>query len=68
MKTDDLNKAVQEAHRFLGVADTAIRRIKSEEMRSNKFLLGGAKEIGAVKRASMDLTRALADLRHPYRE
>lgn len=31
-----------------------------------KFGFCGSKETGAVKRASMDVTRALADLRRPW--
>lgn len=36
-----------------------------EEQSSSKYLWMNPKQSGAVKRASMDLTRALAELRKP---
>lgn len=52
-----LDNAVVEAKRFLEKA----KLLKDTENVWGKYL--GSKETGAVKRASMDLTRALADLR-----
>ena len=37
----------------------------SDRMRKDHTVLSGSLETGAVRRASLDLTRALADLRRP---
>ena len=55
---EKLNKAVSEAKRFLKKADSAIKRIKSED---EYFYC--SKETGAVRRSSMDLSRELTELR-----
>jgi len=55
---EKINKSVLEARRFLKKADEAIKRIKSE---GEYFYC--SKETGAVKRASMDLSRELVNLR-----
>jgi hypothetical protein len=52
-----LKRAVAEAKRFIEVT----RAVKVEDPVA--FSLGPSKETGAAKRASMDLTRALADMR-----
>ena len=58
MNYDTLTKAEAEAKRFLA---------KCKEIRIGKDLDGitGSKRVSAVKRASLDLTRALADMRRP---
>jgi hypothetical protein len=62
MNTDELLETIREAERFI---------LKSRELisaRSKRSQYRGEnlpKEQGAVKRASMDLTRALAELRKP---
>lgn len=58
MNARTLKAAITEAERFLDLA----RELQSE------FANGyyhGSKVSGATRRASMDLTRALADLRRP---
>ena len=58
----DLTTAIQEAERFIAKAKLA--RVKVFEGR-----IFGCKETGACRRSSMDLTRALADIRRsPGRE
>ena len=37
----------------------------TERMKTEPSVIYGSKETGAVRRASLDLTRALADLRRP---
>ncbi len=67
MKPNDLFRAITEAERFLKVA----RQVKTEEMvgegkmagESWLVIYGYCKETAACKRASMDLTRALTELR-----
>lgn len=62
MNKNTLITAVTEAHRFLARAEELQQ--KYDELQGSlqdPFL--GSKESGAVRRASMDLTRALAELR-----
>jgi hypothetical protein len=60
MKLSTLNEAIWVASRF----NTAARRAQ-EKLTQDKSAVRGCKETAAVKRASMDLTRALAELRKP---
>lgn len=57
-----LDIAISEAHRFISKAVDAKKRIKVE---GNTVYITGCKETGACIRSSLDLTRALADLRKP---
>lgn len=58
MNKETLNTASIEAQRFLRAVE-ALKKAQSTNQYSNP------KESGAVRRASMDLTRALADMRTP---
>jgi hypothetical protein len=58
MNRETFNRAVTKARWFLEVASTLDAKIRQDDL---AFV--GCKETGAVHRASMDLTRALADLR-----
>lgn len=58
MNRDRLRVAVEEAERFL-------QRVNDLPTPHTGYEFY-PKEQGAIKRASMDLTRALADLRRPY--
>lgn len=58
MNKNTLEAAMNEANRFLQKA-TALHELKTH---SGQYYYP-SKETGAVKRSSMDLTRALADLR-----
>jgi hypothetical protein len=59
--TDDKLKAAQaEAERFIAAARTLRARRKKDEWLSD---WQGCRESGACRRASLDLTRALAGLR-----
>lgn len=53
-----VDNAIEEAKRFLFVAKKAQERIDNDQ-----YAKYGSKETAACKRASMDLTRVLADLR-----
>ena len=57
-----LSTAVQEAKRFIALAE-AIQRAPIRSTSGGTVYDAGPKETGAARRASMDLTRALADLR-----
>ena len=58
MNEHTLKEAVSEAERFL-------KRAKElqEALKNKPLIFYGTKETGAVRRASMDLSRALSDLR-----
>jgi hypothetical protein len=60
MTPDKLHDAIMEAQRFLRLAKDAMRFREDAEVPFNP-----SKQTGAVKRASMDLTRALAAMRRP---
>lgn len=63
MDSETMGKAKKEAERFLAkVRDVGVQRWKSGK-RSGVFFMTGCIETGALRRCSMDLTRALADLR-----
>lgn len=59
MKEESLNTAIAEAKRFLETT----KKLKTKMKESKYFIHCGCKETAAVRRASMDLTRALADMR-----
>lgn len=62
MKPDNLRAAMREADQFLIIARKALKPGPlTREIYGEWF--NTSKETGAVKRASMDLTRALADMR-----
>ncbi len=55
---DKLTKAIFEANRFLLAAENAKQYFKKY-----RYAGEGCKETGAVRRASMDLTRSLVEIR-----
>ena len=59
--------AISEARRFIMAAEKAVNRIVEESKESRHSLhfrwTGPTMETAALRRASMDLTRKLADLR-----
>ena len=57
---DRVQQAVDEAERFIGKAITYL--MKSED---DSLAIYGCVEAAAMKRASMDLTRSLVDVRKP---
>ena len=56
-----VDKAIQEANRFIVVAQAAQFRLLNDNM----AYITGSKETAAAKRSSLDLTRALAEMRKP---
>jgi hypothetical protein len=68
MNRDKLAIAVAEAERFIKRAKALPKpeKIDSPHSRAGFYMSDNfPKEQGAIRRASMDLTRALADLRRP---
>lgn len=59
MKPDTLYRCKKEAEKFLQLADKALEESNSP----GSYLRASSKASGALRRSSMDLTRALADLR-----
>jgi hypothetical protein len=60
-------EAKAEAERFLERVEVLMERHAKDGRFSQYFDIVGSMEMGAVKRASMDLSRALTKLRNPYR-
>ena len=56
---EKINTAVIEAERFIKCAENAEKKIKAD-----RFAEYGCLETGSVRRASMDLTRALVAIRN----
>ena len=63
MNKTKLQVAIIEAKRFLAKAQAATVRMEVDKEMT--FTFQGTKEDAACKRASMDLSRALSDLRKP---
>lgn len=61
MTPEALKEAIAEAKRFIKVAEKV--SIKRSNYNPKVSFLTGPKETGAARRASMDLTRKLAELR-----
>ena len=59
MDADKITQAKREAQRFLN----AVGRVEAETSDARMAFITGTPATGALRRASMDLTRALADLR-----
>jgi hypothetical protein len=63
---DTIGKAIKEAERFVAAAKLAIESRRSYTIEGHgEFKSWNPRNTGAARRASMDLTRALADLRRP---
>ena len=57
MEIEELEEAIYEARRFIDKANLALQRV------SNSKYFYCSKETAACRRASLDLTRSLAELR-----
>lgn len=65
MKVDNIIKAEQEARRFLTKAAALRDHTKTMSTKDGmSYLRFGGKHTAALRRASLDLTRSLADLRN----
>lgn len=66
MKTKEIEKAVKEAKRFIAAAELCIAARKKTYVHGDyTFHHDAPKESGATRRASLDLTRQLAEMRRP---
>lgn len=66
MNPEKIYKAAQEAQRFLDRVNPAMEAFeKRTHVRGSYFINNDTRATAALKRASMDLTVALADLRKP---
>jgi hypothetical protein len=61
MTPDTLRCAIAQAERFLAAA----KELQAQSDHTSWDWIVGTRASGACRRASMDLTRALADLRRP---
>jgi len=65
-KIQRITAAYYEAKRFMDRCDFLLERIEEDAKLVRDIDIGlGSKETAAVRRASMDLTRALAEMRKP---
>lgn len=60
MNKRTITKAIEEAKRFIYAAKDV-----QDELASSGHYIVGTKKSGTLRRASLDLTRALADMRRP---
>ena len=58
MKQSQILTAMEEAYRFIRTAEVAVKEIGRDE-----YIISGTKASGALRRSSLDLTRALAEMR-----
>jgi hypothetical protein len=66
VKPYKIKEAAEEARRFLRTVDQLEARLKTDPYFNTYVGTGtGFKETAAVRRASINLTRALADMRQP---
>lgn len=63
MKLAKVQRAKHEARRFLDTVYDLEQRINSGNETTNRVMMFGCQETAAVRRASLDLTRALARMR-----
>ena len=61
MEAVKLSRTLYEARRFCKKAEEALAKLERDTMAS----ISGSKETAACHRASLDLTRSLAELRKP---
>jgi hypothetical protein len=62
---DDLAHAIREAKRFIAIAKKVQANKNKPIGTARYYWYASPKDTGATRRASMDLTRALAELRKP---
>ncbi len=62
MEIETLKTAMQEAERFLKRAEILLKK-STEDGEFKHYRFNSSKDSASVKRASLDLTRSLADLR-----
>jgi hypothetical protein len=67
MKTEEIGLAIKEAERFIKLAKNLLEQKKKIkwEHGGNTYYNSAPKESGATRRASLDLTRQLAQMRKP---
>lgn len=66
MSPSNIRTAITEARRFVATAEALLAREKDDrEAGYRTYPLTGSKASGATRRASLDLTRALAEMRKP---
>jgi hypothetical protein len=65
MKVENINEAADEARRFLRAVEACNERLDRDPYFARMHEIVGFKETAAVRRASLDLTKALARMRKP---
>lgn len=65
IRVKTLKAAVSEAKRFIEAAEIVEREVDKNEYDKGHIIYEGGQYCAAMKRASMDLSRALAEVRRP---
>lgn len=66
MTPQNIRAAIAEAKRFVTAAEDLLAREHTDSGQPHRiYPLSGSKASGATRRASLDLTRALAEMRKP---
>lgn len=66
MTPQNIRIAICEAKRFIQVAEALLARTAADKDSAYRtYPMHGSKESGATRRASLDLTRSLAEMRKP---
>ena len=63
MRKETLNKAIEEARRFIKLAEIAVDEIKEHQNNGGRFEPSPSRKFAAAKRASLDLSAVLVELR-----
>ncbi len=63
MRKEALNKAIEEARRFIKLAEIAVDEIKEHQNNGGRFGPSPSRKFSAAKRASFDLSAVLVELR-----
>jgi len=65
MRLAAIAEAKENAERFLSTIAAFEQRLKDDPYFKDMYRICGFKETGSVRRASLDLTRSLSDMRKP---
>lgn len=66
MRASKVRAALVEARRFMAAAEDLLARHETDARQEHStYPFDGSKASGATRRASLDLTRALAEMRRP---
>ncbi len=65
MRIEEIDNCLIEAERFVKAAIKAKRAIETMHKENSEWYSEASKDVASCKRASLDLTRALSEIRKP---